>query len=41
MSWMESAFVRSHLTGCQTESDNVIETGSPTLRERTAKAVSE
>jgi hypothetical protein len=32
---MESALVREHLTGCQTLSDTVVETGSPTLKEAT------
>ncbi len=30
-----------NLMGCQTQSDNVMEAGSPTLKERTASAVSE
>jgi hypothetical protein len=38
---MESTFTRRSLVGCQTQSDNVVETGSPTLKERTASAVSE
>jgi hypothetical protein len=35
---MESAFVRENLTGCQTPSDTVVETGSPTLKEATPVA---
>ncbi|TMT87131.1 transposase [Haloterrigena sp. H1] len=39
--FLQSAFVEGTSTGCQTKSDNVVETGSPTLKERTASAVSE
>ncbi|WP_231858892.1 RNA-guided endonuclease InsQ/TnpB family protein [Haloquadratum walsbyi] len=32
--FLQSAFTRLRLVGCQTQSDNVVETGSPTLSER-------
>ena len=31
-SWIQSAFTRLRLVGCQTQSDNVVETGSPCVK---------